>query len=180
MGFYFYLLTSNLAFKQWLWNLQIEPWIFLAATIWTGAASFCCFKNWGSLKSYTWKLNPFSITISNLFMEMLVIVVGDGRQIDWVGSTTESSEGRNRFVVSANLLRRINFFQLTGNWWNCVPRPVIEAYDKMQGELVKAKKSLTKILTSKDVKATVCTTLFTHQSFNSNILLFFCLVNYVN
>jgi hypothetical protein len=27
-------------------------------------------------------LNPFSITISNLFMEMLVIVVGDGRQID--------------------------------------------------------------------------------------------------
>jgi hypothetical protein len=33
MGFYFYLLTSNLAFKQWLWDLQIEPGIFLAATI---------------------------------------------------------------------------------------------------------------------------------------------------
>ncbi|KAK7406226.1 hypothetical protein VNO78_07846 [Psophocarpus tetragonolobus] len=31
----------------------------------------------------------------------------------------------------------------------------IEAYDKMQGELVKARESLTKILTSKDVKATL-------------------------
>ncbi|KAF2299005.1 hypothetical protein GH714_029701 [Hevea brasiliensis] len=30
-----------------------------------------------------------------------------------------------------------------------------EAYDKMQGELVKARNSLTKILTSKDVKATL-------------------------
>ena len=30
-----------------------------------------------------------------------------------------------------------------------------EAYDKMQGELVMARASLTKILTSKDVKATV-------------------------
>ena len=31
-----------------------------------------------------------------------------------------------------------------------------EAYDKMQGELVKARASLTKILTSKDAKVTVC------------------------
>lgn len=31
-----------------------------------------------------------------------------------------------------------------------------EAYDKMQAELIKAKESLTNILTSKDVKATVC------------------------
>ncbi|BAU00474.1 hypothetical protein VIGAN_10207400 [Vigna angularis var. angularis] len=31
----------------------------------------------------------------------------------------------------------------------------IEAYDKMQGELIKARASLTKILTSKDVKATL-------------------------
>lgn len=33
---------------------------------------------------------------------------------------------------------------------------VTEAYDKMQAELVKAREGLTKILTSKDVKATVC------------------------
>ncbi|XP_052118380.1 uncharacterized protein LOC107488207 isoform X2 [Arachis duranensis] len=31
----------------------------------------------------------------------------------------------------------------------------IDAYDKMQGELIKARESLTKILTSKDVKATL-------------------------
>lgn len=31
----------------------------------------------------------------------------------------------------------------------------IEAYDKMQAELVKAREGLTKILTSKDVKATL-------------------------
>ncbi|KAH1133283.1 hypothetical protein GLYMA_05G077300v4 [Glycine max] len=31
----------------------------------------------------------------------------------------------------------------------------LEAYDKMQGELVKARASLTKILTSKDAKVTV-------------------------
>ena len=37
---------------------------------------------------------------------------------------------------------------------------VTEAYDKMQRELVKAREGLTKILTSKDVKATVCVFLF--------------------
>ena len=35
-----------------------------------------------------------------------------------------------------------------------------EAYDKMQGELVKTKESLSKIFTSKDVKATVCASLY--------------------
>lgn len=34
-----------------------------------------------------------------------------------------------------------------------------EAYDKLQADLVKARESLTKILTSKDIKATVCTLL---------------------
>lgn len=36
---------------------------------------------------------------------------------------------------------------------------ITEAYDKMQVELITAKESLTKILTSKDVKATVCSAL---------------------
>lgn len=35
-----------------------------------------------------------------------------------------------------------------------------EGYDKMQSELVKAKESLTKIFTSKDVNKTVCTLLY--------------------
>lgn len=36
-----------------------------------------------------------------------------------------------------------------------LPFAYAEAYDKMQGDLTKAKENLTKILTSKDVKATV-------------------------
>ena len=39
---------------------------------------------------------------------------------------------------------------------------ITEAYDKMQADLVTAKKSLTKILTSKDIKATVCACVPTH------------------
>lgn len=39
--------------------------------------------------------------------------------------------------------------------YNFVSSSVAEAYDKMQTELVTAKESLAKILTSKDVKATV-------------------------
>jgi hypothetical protein len=41
---------------------------------------------------------------------------------------------------------------------------VTEAYDKMQADLITAKENLTKILTSKDLKATVCAPLFTHQA----------------
>ncbi|KAJ6946477.1 hypothetical protein NC651_001266 [Populus alba x Populus x berolinensis] len=44
-----------------------------------------------------------------------------------------------------------------------------EAYDKMQGELVKAKKSLTKILTSKDVKATLLE-MVEHNELNRSLL----------
>lgn len=43
------------------------------------------------------------------------------------------------------------------------PFSVTEAYDKMQIDLIKAKESLTKILSSKDIKATVCDALFIHQ-----------------
>lgn len=39
---------------------------------------------------------------------------------------------------------------------------VTEAYDNMQADLITARKSLTKILTSKDVKATVCLTVFAY------------------
>ncbi len=39
-----------------------------------------------------------------------------------------------------------------------------EAYDKLQANLITAKESLTKILTSKDLKATVRATLFTLQA----------------
>lgn len=44
-----------------------------------------------------------------------------------------------------------------------------EAYEKMQGELVKAKKSLTKILTSKDVKATLLE-MVEHNELNRSLL----------
>lgn len=37
-----------------------------------------------------------------------------------------------------------------------LPFAFAEAYDQMQADLTKAKENLTKILTSKDVKATVC------------------------
>ncbi|KAK3018586.1 LOW QUALITY PROTEIN: hypothetical protein RJ639_002821 [Escallonia herrerae] len=43
----------------------------------------------------------------------------------------------------------------------CVSRG--EAYDKLQANMVTAKANLTKILTSKDVKATVCATLYPHD-----------------
>lgn len=49
--------------------------------------------------------------------------------------------------ISCLLLINHNFFS---------PSSVTEAYDKMQRDLVTAKESLTKILTSKDVKETVC------------------------
>lgn len=39
---------------------------------------------------------------------------------------------------------------------------VTEAYDNMQADLITARKSLTKILTSEDVKATVCLTVFAY------------------
>ncbi|KAK2973670.1 hypothetical protein RJ640_028936 [Escallonia rubra] len=38
-----------------------------------------------------------------------------------------------------------------------------EAYDKLQADMVTAKANLTKILTSKDVKATVCAILYPHD-----------------
>lgn len=38
-----------------------------------------------------------------------------------------------------------------------VPCVSAEAYDKLQTNIVKARERLTKILTSKDIKATVCT-----------------------
>lgn len=52
------------------------------------------------------------------------------------------------------------------------PFSVTEGYDKMQTDLIKAKQSLTKVLTSKDVKATVCAALFTHEAmkFNSYVI----------
>lgn len=41
-----------------------------------------------------------------------------------------------------------------------LPFAYADAYDKMQAQLIKAKENLTKILTSKDVKATVCKLMF--------------------
>lgn len=51
---------------------------------------------------------------------------------------------------------------------NCVSA---EAYDKLQANIVKARERLTKILTSKDIKATVCT--------NTSYLCFYCLLSNV-
>ena len=52
-----------------------------------------------------------------------------------------------------------------------------KVYDKMQTELIKARESLTKILTSKDVKATVC---FTSCTLIASFWIFFSLYMLIN
>lgn len=85
--------------------------------------------------------------------------VGRWRQTDWAWITSKSLRRRNRFVfclygLNYCIILRVLIISLDSLvcWY-------AEAYDKMQKELMTATNSLTKILTSTDIKATVCVTL---------------------
>lgn len=143
---------------------------------WIRNFSRICNLNWGSfgllfqkqrsVLQITWELHSICITKpSKCFQNWCLFRIWRTDWLSWKHYRRLYWKAQVSGLIKLLLWRNKICFLLE-KWSVLVHCPTTEAYDKMQGELVKARNNLTRILTSKDVKATVCITIFTHSAFN--------------